>query len=525
MVNSEINTVYKHLRKNFVRIALVYPSSYEVMSSSLAIHILYYLLNETYEEVYVERFHAGKLNNFEQEARSIETNTPLSKFDLIITSLHYEPDIAKFIRLLYYSRVEPRRFLREKTVIAGGPLIIANPKPFSDFFDVMIVGEIEETICNIINTWLMYRDNKKVFLEEVSKLEYTYIPGVDERDKLIYKNYTKNLDQSYYPIKQFYSLDREPVLGKGFILETSRGCRFWCRFCLEGRIFNPYRLRSYSILKELVDKGLSVNKLNRVIIYSLIYPSSVDEKRILEYIVDNNLKCSIPSIRIDLLDKDTIELIKNTGQKTISIAPESFNNSIQRLICKYCNLDKIIDKIYELIEQGFDLKMYLIYGFKNEKIEDIYKNIDVIRSIAKKAREKKTKVKISINPLIPKPWTVFQWIGMIDLDKAIKILALYRRELNELVETRPLDINWSWVQASIALADEYIGKLLLEWSIEGGDLGSWRRVIKRNNYSTQYVFKGYRYGDKLPWSNIVLDPITNKLCEKEYEILKNIFRE
>ncbi|MEM1845822.1 MAG: radical SAM protein, partial [Desulfurococcaceae archaeon] len=86
MVNSEINTVYKHLRKNFIRIALVYPSSYEVMSSSLAIHILYYLLNETYEEVYVERFHAGKLNNFEQEARSIETNTTLSKFDFIITS-------------------------------------------------------------------------------------------------------------------------------------------------------------------------------------------------------------------------------------------------------------------------------------------------------------------------------------------------------------------------------------------------------------------------------------------------------
>lgn len=519
----EVNTVHKRLRKGISRIALIYPSLYEVMTSSLAIHILYYMLNEMYEEIYVERFYTKKHNGDKSQARSIETNTPLNKYDLIITSLHYEPDIAKFIKLLYYSGVEPRRSLRDMLIIAGGPPVIANPKPYSNIFDLMIIGEIEETIPEIIDTWLTYRDNKKTFLEKASEFEYTYIPGVDESDKKIYKNYTKDLNNCYYPIKQFYSLVKEPIFGKGFILETSRGCRFWCRFCLEGRVFNPYRARNYSVLEKLVNKGLEINNLNRVVIYSFTYPSNSDEKKILEYIVNNNFKCSLPSMRIDYLNSDIIELIKHTSQKTISIAPETFSKSLQKLICKYTDVGSIVNKIFEIIDNGFDLKIYLIYGFKNETIEDIYENTSILKKIIKRARERKTDIKLSINPLVPKPWTVFQWIGMIDLVKAAKILSVYRGELHGLVETRPLDINWSWVQASIALANESIGKIIVEWSLEGGDLGSWRRVLKRNNFSTQYVFKGYTYGEELPWSNIILDSITNKLVNNEYSMWARYF--
>ena len=105
---------------------------------------------------------------------------------------------------------------------------------------------------------------------------------------------------------------------------------------------------------------------------------------------------------------------------------------------------------------------------------------------------------------------------MIDLDKAREIINYYRKMLRGLVDTRPYYVNWAWVQASISLADNTISRVLLDWALRGGDLGSWRRALRENNYSTEYVFKGYRFGEELPWDNIVLGYGVEDVLEKEY---------
>ena len=139
-----------------------------------------------------------------------------------------------------------------------------------------------------------------------------------------------------------------------------------------------------------------------------------------------------------------------------------------------------------------------------------------MKEIAGIVRGFKKQVSITVNPLIPKPKTVFQWIGMISLDRARGILRLFRRELRGLVDTRPLDVNWGWIQASIALGDTSIGKLLVEWGVQGGDLGSWRRIIRRHGYDTSYVFTGRSPGGQLPWDNIIVDQLTERVLVSEY---------
>ncbi|OYT38840.1 MAG: radical SAM protein [Desulfurococcales archaeon ex4484_58] len=517
----EVNIIRKKIRQGLVRIAYIYPGTYEFMVSSLSSHIIYYLTNSLFDEVYLERFHVKNLYGEEPFPRSLETNSPLKDFELILTSIHYEPTISNLVRILYYSGVDPIREKREIPVIAGGPAVMGNPHPYNHIVDAYIIGEAEDTLPKIINAWIRFRGDKKSFLEEIARYEFVYVPGIST-DK-VYRRWVEDINTSFYPVKQFWDSEREPVFGRGFILETSRGCMYLCRFCIEGRLFKPFRRRTYSVLKRLVDEGLEATGVDRVLVYSLVYPSTIDDKKILEYIVEQGIKVSLPSMRIDYLDNDTLELIKNSGQKTLTIAPETFNPLIQKIIAKYINIDLIDAGIERIIDKGFDLKLYLIYGFKGLD-PTIYdkNNIEYLKKLIKKAREKNVKISISLNPLVPKPHTPFQWIGMISLEKARNILRLYRRELRGYVETRPLEIGWAWIQASIALADENIGRILIEWSIEGGDLGSWRRVLTRRNYSTDYVFKGYNVEEKIPWNNIVIYENLDKTLYNEYYSIKQL---
>ncbi len=127
----EYNVIRKKIRRDTIRVAYVYPSIYEVMAASLASHMIYYMINEYYPEVYMERFHTQKLVGEEPLPRSLETGSPLRDFPVMITSIHYEPNIASLIRILKSSGIEPLRRKRGQILLAGGPAVMANPHPYS----------------------------------------------------------------------------------------------------------------------------------------------------------------------------------------------------------------------------------------------------------------------------------------------------------------------------------------------------------------------------------------------------------
>lgn len=516
----ETNTIKKRVKKGIIRIALIYPSIYEAALSSLVFHLIYFLVNTEFEEVYLERFVLRSLYGREPEPRSLDTGSPLKDFNVIIASIHYEPDYVNLIRMLLSGGIEVDRVKRSRPLIfVGGPAPSSNPKPLRNIVDGVLVGEAEELLPKLIEHVTVI-NKKNMLLETLAKEEGFYISELDNTVKRVW---VKDLDKTFYPLKQIQSQDIEPVYGRGFILESSRGCPRWCRFCVEGRLFRPFRQRSFSYMKDLVERGLELNKVERVVVYSLFYPTKTD-LRLLDYIRSNGLKASLPSMRIDFINEDVLDLIKDVGQKTVTIAPENVSLKGMRGFCKCFREGDLVEKPKIILDRGFNLKMYFIIGFKGETISDIKKNIDYIKNVARYAKARKRNISVTINPLVPKPKTPFQWIGMIDLDRAKKIVSYIKRELGRLVDTRPLYVNWAWIQASISLADESIGKLLIEWALEGGGLGGWRRALRRTGFSTKYVFTGWRYGEKLPWDNIIVGEYVEEVVEKEYHVVKNMFK-
>ncbi len=517
----EYNVIRKKIRRDTIRVAYVYPSIYEVMAASLASHMIYYMINEYYPEVYMERFHTQKLVGEEPLPRSLETGSPLRDFPVMITSIHYEPNIASLIRILKSSGIEPLRRKRGQILLAGGPAVMANPHPYSEIMDAFIIGEIEESIPMIMDRILPFIDDKNRMLEELAGLRNVYVPGYTG-DK-VYRSYTPDLDQSYYPIRQFYDTDHKHVYGAGLLLESSRGCRFWCRFCIEGRLFKPYRSRSYNVLKRIIDGGLKYVSRKRVIFYSLNFLFSQHEKKILEYLSSNGIDYSIPSLRIETINNDLLELLRTGNQKTLTLAPESFSLRMHRLFGKYDRVKWIVDKIKDALSRGFKIKLYLISGVKGETMDDVKNNIKVLRMLAKYARTHNTSLSITINPLVPKPKTMFQWIGMIEPDKAKGIIRYYRNELSSLIDTRPLYVNWAWLQAVISLGDSSLSRILVNWGSMGGDLGSWRRVLRRTGFDWSYVINGYGFDEVLPWDNIVIGERVEEVARFEYMVWRKLF--
>ena len=60
-------------------------------------------------------------------------------------------------------------------VIAGGSCAM-NPEPMSDFIDAFFVGEAEDAMPGIINTWHKYKQDRLELLRQLCRLPGIYVP-------------------------------------------------------------------------------------------------------------------------------------------------------------------------------------------------------------------------------------------------------------------------------------------------------------------------------------------------------------
>ena len=137
----EKNIIIKNPLKADIRFGLVYPNVYKTAMSSLGYQIIYNYINER-EDTYSERI-------IYPSTRSLETNSPLSDFDIVSFSLQYEQDYFHVLEILREADIPLRREDRtsdDPLIIAGGPCASANPLPLSDFIDIFVVGEAEAVL-------------------------------------------------------------------------------------------------------------------------------------------------------------------------------------------------------------------------------------------------------------------------------------------------------------------------------------------------------------------------------------------
>jgi len=434
----------KDWRKVDLRFAFVYPNVYRVGMSSFATQLLYFLLNSR-EDVVCERCFLPYQKKIIPS--SLESGHNLREFDVVGFSLQFETDYVNVVDMLRRSGIplhSKDRSKEDPLIIAGGPCAWENPEPISDFIDLFVVGDAENS-----------------------------------------------------PFA--------PVFGKSFLLEVVRGCNRGCRFCLIGFQNRPMRIRGFEVLKDLVDRGPKFSRVRKVSLIGSAISDHPDFEDLCWYIVNSGFDISVPSLRVDGFSESIAEALVKGGQKTVTFAPEAGTFRLRKVVKKPFTEEQILYAVATAKKCGIKhVKLYFVIGLPGEDEDDLRGIVDLIRKVIKLGYSP-SELHVSFTPFIPKPHTPFQWLAQFslkELDKRLKFIIKNLKALG-LNYVDYLDPRWAKIQAALSLGDRKLGKIIEYVAEHGGGLGAWRRAQKTFGINlTDYSDEVKDLDKELPWSHI-----------------------
>ena len=218
--------------------------------------------------------------------------------------------------------------------------------------------------------------------------------------------------------------------------------------------------------------------------------------------VEQGLKVSVPSLRADSVTKSLLDCLVTSGQRTLTIAPESGSTRMRNLMGKGLD-DTDIDNAVEVAKQaGYSyLKLYFIIGLPEETDEDVKATVNMI---SKLARISGLKVTASVNPFIPKAQTRWEREPQQPIEEIRRKIQLVRKGVRKAsrVTIETLDPRSARLQAALSIGDRSLGPVILKASEYGG-FGGWRRAEKETGIKFFEIANDKdRLAGDLPWKFI-----------------------
>jgi radical SAM superfamily enzyme YgiQ (UPF0313 family) len=167
---------------------------------------------------------------------------------------------------------------------------------------------------------------------------------------------------------------------------------------------------------------------------------------------ERDIHFTVSSLRLDSLSEKLLEGLLRSGQKEITIAPEGGSQKIRELMNKQISEEDIERSLQLIAKKGIrKLKMYFIYGLEEENESDF----EAIYKIVQRANHYgMTDIKISLNPLIPKPGTPFSSRQIQDLKTLRTKKQFIEKMLGKKVSVKFESIRNSILQYQIANASK-----------------------------------------------------------------------
>lgn len=529
-IGKEWNSIYKTYEDK-KRFLIVYPDLYEIGISSLAIILLYHLINKR-DDSYCERLFSPGLDLEEFLLKnkiplfSIETKTPINNFHIIGFSLQSQLDFTNVLNILNLGQIEIFSKKRKDLpiIITGGPSAL-NPAPLSPFIDAFVFGEGEDVVNEILDS---FKTNREEYLNKLNEIEGIYIP--EFRKKVVKKRVVWDFENSFFPEKPIVPYI-QTIHDRG-VVEIFRGCDRGCRFCISGMEKRPRRERSVDRILKISENLLSNTGYEEISLLSLSTSdySKIDELLIelKERLKDKKITISLPSLRIDNFSLKLLDLIDTGRKATLTFAPEGGTEKIRNVMNKPIKDEVILSVIKEANLKGYKkIKLYFMIGVPYEDYDDISGIVELINKI--KEENKSIKLSISINPFIPKPFTPFQWEKFISKDEYFKKIKIIKNGIKDV------NLNYrgweeSFIEAIISRGDESISELIYEAYLNGEKFSNWREnfhyetweeILNKKSFAiVDKILNGFSVDEELPWDFVDIG-IEKKFLLEEREKSKN----
>ncbi len=464
LLSEETGTLHKQAS---LRIALCYPSTYDVGMSSLGMQAIYREIHR-HEDAAAER---GFLPPDPAACRasrapvfSMETETPLSNFPVIAFSISYELEISGFLEMLDLSGIPVLRESRRPShplIVVGGPITNSNPLPLAPFADLILLGEGEE----LIHTFLDLASSlpREALLKEMATRPACYVPGCTIGLPQIAK-----APDDLLPARS-QIMTPNTVLSSMFLVEPERGCSRGCTYCVMRRTTNGgMRLVEPEQLLALIPGGA-----RRVGLVGAAVTDHPRIKEIVRAIVDSGREIGISSLRADRLDDELVGLLARGGYRTLTTASDGASQRLRNLVDRKTSEKHLIHTAGLAKKHNLRLKLYQMIGLPSETDDDID---DLIRFSLELARM--VPLSLGIAPFVAKRNTPLDGSGFESIASLEAKMARLRAGLKGKVEIRPTSPRWAWVEFMLSQGGEPAGLAAMDAWRAGGRFSDWKRALK-----------------------------------------------
>ena len=556
---AEWNSVVKDWEKTPLKVALSYPDLYEIGMSTLALPIIYEIINSR-EDALAERVFApwpdmeSLLRRDNIPLFSLESRRPLGDFDLIGFSLGYELTYTNVLNMLDMAAIPviaTDRVREHPLVMAGGSCAL-NPEPMSDFIDFFVIGEGEEVIMEVLYCLCegtKRGDGRDGMLERLAYSPGTYVPSLYrvEYDGSGFFREIRPLSTAASPrIERRIVSQLPPPLKRSVVpyietvhdraaIEIQRGCSRGCRFCQAGNIYRPVRERPPEEVLQAAGEIIANCGYTEL---SLVSLSSSDYSGIEELVSslyrryeDDNLVISLPSLRIDNFSVRLLDSLAAHKKPGLTFAPEAGSARLREVINKEASDDTILQTAADAFARGWKgLKLYFMLGLPTETTEDIQAIIELVNRIGlagKRQAGASPQIRISLSTFVPKPHTPFQWVPQASKEELDAKHEIITRGLRR----KSIRISWqepstSLLEAALSRGDRRLGRVIyLAWQ-KGSVFDGWGEYFSYQNWLEAFDQAGLEpdfyarrqrpLDEPLPWSHIDVG-LREEFFKKEYQ--------
>jgi radical SAM superfamily enzyme YgiQ (UPF0313 family) len=515
-----------------LRIALAFPNTYWVGMSNLGFQTVYRLFNAE-PNIVCERFflppkqELAELSAAKAPLLTLESQTPVHEFDIIAFSVSFEWDYVNVLTLLRLAGVPAyaaARTDRDPLVVVGGAVTFVNPEPLAPFADVIAAGE-GEVLAPALGRACRDASDRADLLARLARERGFYVPSFYEPQYApdgtltgytptalaldapmpVRKAALKTTEAIDPPVTSIFTPDTE--FGSRFLIEVVRGCANLCRFCWAGYNYLPVRAFPTDRILQLAEQARA--HASRAGLVSIALCDHPDIEHILSRLNEMGYAVSPASLRLDDLTEPIVRLLRKSGEKTITIAPETGSDRLRRVINKTVTNDEILDRAELIFANGIEnLKLYYMIGLPTETDDDLV----AIRDLTLQMRDRMMnharshgyigRIVASVNPLIPKPGTAYQWLPMEDpsvTDKKIKRLRALTADIDNVFFNIKSERH-SYYQALLSLGDRRVAPAI-EVAERNGQ--NWRAAVGESGVDADfYVFRDRSRDAFLPWDVI-----------------------
>jgi radical SAM superfamily enzyme YgiQ (UPF0313 family) len=573
------------VKKEDIKFALIYPNSYYLGMSNLGFQSIYYELNQrpdTYcdrvflnstapeggrqkaraqahggskEEVFTSaicfdhnshspRYSSSFLNSrgsIKGVTGSLFTQHDLREFDILGFSISFENDYFNIPKILNLAKIPPKASLRAENyplVIAGGISISYNPEPLAHFVDAFVIGEAEITIHNLLSAYIAWKEShlsKQALLKNLAQLYGIYVPSFydieynsdgtvkrirnkDGAPAKIKASVIENIDDIETSSK---ILTGNTEFANTYLIEIARGCGRQCRFCVSDYARRPPRYRSLQNTIQLAKQAQGYT--NRIGLLGTAVSDHPQIDEIAQNLVKLKFRISCASLRVETVRPPLLDALAESGQNTITIAPEVATERLQKVINKPIEIAQLHYVFEEALKRNIsNIKLYFMIGVPSETeadIEAIVEMVSTLRTIMlpyAKKRGRIGKLTCVISPFVPKPHTPFQWVQMENAKTISRKLNFLKRHLNLLgsVQMSSTSARLANMEGVLARGDRRLGPVIYDVAI---NRLPWNKALRKHGVDANFYAQRERSFDEiLPWSHIDLG-VNEEYLQSEYK--------